>query len=353
MTDHVLRSDIEEVAHRLQEAVHDLSGKTVILAGACGFLGRHFTELFALLNERVLKQPCTLVGLDNLLTSGDAGGEVAERAHTRFVMHDVIRPFDWTGPVHYVVQAAGVASPYYYRAYPLETLEVSITGTRNLLELATRNQARFTFFSSSEIYGDPDSKHVPTPESYRGSVACRGPRACYDESKRVGETLAHVFHEKFGTVTTTLRPFNVYGPGMQERDYRVLPNFASQIKGGKPLNVYGSGVQTRTFCYVTDALVGFMLTILRGVPGEVYNIGNPEPEVSMLDLVRRIEKVRGEAVKYNLIEYPDSYPADEPMRRCPDIRKARLQLKYEPRVDLDEGLRRFFTWTDRTYTGKS
>jgi UDP-glucuronate decarboxylase len=254
--------------------------------------------------------------------------------------------------VDYVIHAAGIASPFYYRAYPLETLEVAITGTRNALELATRQHARFTFFSSSEIYGDPDPVHVPTQESYRGSVSCRGPRACYDESKRVGETLCYVFHEKFGTATTAIRPFNVYGPGMQEIDYRVLPNFASRIKAGKPLNLYGTGVQTRTFCYIADALVGFLLTILKGVPGEVYNIGNPTPEVSMQDLVKTIEEVLGRPVPYTVIEYPDSYPADEPMRRCPDIRKARLQLKYEPRVTLPDGLKRFLGWTDQVFTGQ-
>jgi len=353
MVERVLRSDIEEVARRLGEAAHELAGKTVILAGARGFLGTHFTELFALLNERVLRKPCALVGLDNLLTSGDADDSPPQRPHVRFIRHDVTQPFDWDGPLDYVIHAAGVASPFFYRAYPLETLAVSIAGTRNLLELATRARARFTFFSSSEIYGDPDPRHVPTPESYRGYVASRGPRACYDEGKRVGETLVYVFHEKFGTAATTVRPFNVYGPAMSERDYRVLPNFASRIKGARPLNVYGSGAQTRTFCYVADALLGFMLAVLRGSPGEVYNIGNPVPEVSVLELVRRIEKALGRRLECNVIEYPDSYPADEPMRRCPDIRKARLQLGYDPAVDLDEGLRRFLSWSDAAYTGKS
>lgn len=349
----VLRSDVEDVAARLGEAAQDLAGKTVILAGARGFLGTHFTELFALLNERVLRKPCTLVALDNLLTSADGAEEAPSHPHMRFLQHDVTQPLEWSGPLDYVIHAAGVASPFFYRAYPLETLAVSISGTRNLLELATRTQARITYFSSSEIYGDPDPRHVPTPESYRGYVASRGPRACYDEGKRVGETLAYVFHERFGTAVTTVRPFNVYGPGMAERDYRVLPNFASRIKGGRPLNVYGSGTQTRTFCYVADALTGFMLTALRGTPGEVYNIGNPVPEVSMLDLVRRMEAVLGRRLEYNVIEYPDTYPADEPMRRCPDIRKARLQLGYDPLVGLDEGLRRFLAWTDAAYTGKS
>lgn len=352
MAKFLLDSDIDEIVDRISGPAADFAGKTVLLTGARGFLGRYFMEIFAGLNKRVLKKPVKLVALDNLITAGAEGSVVPEFPGVRFVKHDVIKSFDWDEEVHYVIHAAGIASPFYYRAYPLETLEVAITGTRNMLEMATRNQARFTFFSSSEIYGDPDPKHVPTPESYRGHVSCQGPRACYDESKRVGETLCYIFHEKSGTATNTIRPFNVFGPGMQETDYRVMPNFASRIRGNKPLNVYGSGNQTRTFCYITDAMVGFLLVILKGVPGEAYNIGNPKPEISMVDLVKRLEKVLARSVAHNVIEYPDSYPADEPNRRCPDIRKARLQLEYHPGVELDEGLRRFMTWALATYTGE-
>jgi UDP-glucuronate decarboxylase len=346
-----LDSDIAEIADRLGDDALAFEGKTVALTGARGFLGRYFGEIFSYLNTHRLRSPCRVVGFDNLLTAGQAGEAIQTTEHISFVKHDVSKPTEWSGPLDYVIHAAGIASPFYYRAYPLETLDVAISGTRNMLELATRNHARFTFFSSSEIYGDPDARHVPTQESYRGNVSCRGPRACYDESKRVGETLCYIFHETYGTATMTIRPFNVYGPGMQETDYRVLPNFASRIKGAQPLNVYGSGGQTRTFCYITDAFVGFLLTIIHGVPGEAYNIGNPHPEISMADLVKTIGTVLGRPVEHNVIEYPDSYPADEPMRRCPDIRKARLQLKFEPQVPLEEGLRRFLSWSDRAYTG--
>jgi UDP-glucuronate decarboxylase len=352
MGDFLLPSDIDEICRRLGDAAHDFAGKRVLLTGGRGFLGRYFMEVFAHLNAHILKKPVTLVAADNLITAGREGAVVADHPHTTFLKHNVIEPMKWKGRLDYVIHAAGIASPFYYRAYPLETLEVAITGTRNLLKLATERKARFTFFSSSEIYGDPDPKYVPTPESYRGHVSCQGPRACYDESKRVGETLSYIFHGEFGTKTNTIRPFNVFGPGMQEADYRVLPNFANRIKAGLPLNVYGSGNQTRTFCYITDAMVGFLLVILKGVPGEAYNIGNPTPEISMLDLVHRIETVTGSPVAHNIIDYPDSYPADEPNRRCPDIKKARLQLGFDPSVDLDEGLRRFLSWADGVYTGK-
>jgi len=193
---------------------------------------------------------------------------------------------------------------------------------------------------------------VPTSESYRGNVASLGPRACYDESKRLGETLCYIYHHTYGVKATMVRPFNVYGPGMQERDYRVLPNFAARIKAGLPLRLYGHGRQTRTFCYVTDAIVGFLSVLVDGLPGEAYNIGNPKPEVSMFELAHWTEKAVGRKIKRQLVEYPESYPADEPNRRCPDISKARLQLGFEPSVGLAEGLTRFFRWTDLHYTGE-
>ena len=348
----MLRSDITEIVSRLGDGAKAFAGKTVLLTGGRGFLGRYFMEVFAALNAEILEEPVRVVALDNMITAGELGADVPESEHVEFIKHDVIKPFDFDGPLDYVIHAAGIASPYYYRAYPLETLEVAISGTRNMLELAESKGARFTFFSSSEIYGDPDPKHVPMSESYRGNVSCQGPRACYDESKRVGETLCYIFHTKDGTETNTIRPFNVFGPGMQETDYRVLPNFASRIKAGLPLNVYGSGDQTRTFCYITDAIVGFLLVVLKGVPGEAYNIGNLKPEISMIDLVDIIKGVSAKEITHNLIEYPDSYPTDEPMRRSPDIRKARLQLGFYPSVELEDGLKRFFDWTDQTYPGE-
>lgn len=352
MASFLLPSDVTEIAERIKVPAQHLAGKTVILTGGRGFLGRYFMAVFEELNAKHLPDPVHLVVLDNLITAGKEGSEIPETEHVTFINHNVIEPFQWDGPVDTIIHAAGIASPYYYRAYPLETLQAAITGSRLMLQLADQKDARFVFFSSSEIYGDPDPKHVPTAESYRGYVSCQGPRACYDESKRVGETLCYIFHTQNGTHTNTIRPFNVYGPGMQETDYRVLPNFANRIKAGLPLNVYGSGNQTRTFCYITDAMVGFLEVILKGVPGEAYNIGNPEPEISMVDLVQRIETVLDGKVTYNIVEYPDSYPADEPNRRCPDIRKARLQLGYKPDVALDDGLKRFFAWADTAYTGE-
>lgn len=354
MTDFLLRSDIDEIAASLgDDLVSEFAGRRILITGGRGFLGRYFTDVFLRVNrdlEAAGRQPCELVVLDNMITAGAAGESIGTSRSLAFVRHNIIQPFYPERPVDFIIHAAGIASPYYYRKYPLETLEVATIGLKNVLELARSNPgSRLCFFSSSEIYGDPDQKHVPTAESYRGNVSCLGPRACYDESKRLGETLVRIYHEQHGVKGTIIRPFNVYGPGMQKTDYRVLPNFGARILEDKPLQVYGTGNQTRTFCYVTDAIRGFLQVLARGVPGEPYNVGNPSPEISMVELSERIAGVLGRPVKYDVVEYPDSYPADEPNRRCPDITKARTQVGYEPSVGLDDGLRRFLNWASKAY----
>ena len=350
----LLDADIDELTARLSGVAGEFHGRTVLLFGGCGFLGRYFMEWLTRLNEtRGRAKACRVIVYDSLMTSSSQAAAIPKSPHLTFTQHNITEPIPAARKPDFIVHMAGIASPFYYRAYPLQTLDVAVTGTRNLLELARKSKSRMVFFSSSEIYGDPDAAHVPTPESYRGNVSSLGPRACYDESKRLGETLCWIYHQTFGTLATMVRPFNVYGPGMKENDYRVLPNFASRIKAGKPLRIYGTGRQTRTFCYVTDAIEGFVRTLLKGNPGEAYNIGNPKPEVSMLELVKTTSRALGRPVPFTRIEYPDSYPADEPQRRAPDITKARLQLDFRPRVALEEGLRRSSRWTDKVYSGDS
>ena len=348
--DHCLPEDIREISDRLGADAQSFSGAKILLCGGAGFLGRYFASVFADLNARVLKRPCRVVVCDNLITSGEAGRRQQKLGGFQFIQHDIIRPLGLEEETDYIIQAAGIASPYYYRKYPLETLEVATLGTQRMLQLGLAHPLKgFLFFSSSEIYGDPDPRSVPTPETYRGNISCLGPRACYDESKRLGETLCQIYHERHGVPASIVRPFNVYGPGMQETDYRVLPNFASRILKKQPLHVYGSGNQTRTFCYVTDAIAGFLKVLVRGRRGEAYNIGNPVPEVSMLQLAKSLEEVMGRPIAIKQVAYPETYPGDEPQRRCPDIRKAVADVGYRPSVGLNEGLRRFMAWAKRSY----
>jgi UDP-glucuronate decarboxylase len=221
--------DTDRIVKNLGADAQRFAGKTVLLSGGAGFLGRHFLATFRRLNEGVLTQPCKVISVDNYITGEQTA--VAETAypdpHVVNVWADVSYPLPIREDLHFIMHAAGVASPVYYMKYPLETIESAVQGTKNLMELARRNPALegFLFFSSSEIYGDPDPKAVPTPETYHGYVSSVGPRACYDESKRLGETISTVYQQRYGVPVTIVRPFNVFGPGMKHDDRRVVPMF--------------------------------------------------------------------------------------------------------------------------------
>jgi UDP-glucuronate decarboxylase len=214
-----------------------------------------------------------------------------------------------------------------------------------MLDLARKTKPRaFLYFSSSEIYGNPHPEHIPTKETYHGHVSSTGLRACYDESKRMGETLCTVYHRTYGVPVAIVRPFNVYGPGMKANDYRVLPNFLTAALYGRTIEIHNNGMQTRTFCYATDAMDGFFRVLLLGKSGEAYNIGSDDDEITMHELAKRTENVFGKKLKIKEAKYPEGYPVGDPERRRPDLTKARTHLEYAPSVSLEEGLGKMFIW---------
>ena len=285
--------------------------------------------------------------MDNYITGSEKRSFLGtlDSKYFDFIFQDVRIPMLIRDRVDYVIHAAGLASPYYYQKYPLETIESAVVGAKNLLEIArTKNAKGFLFFSSSEIYGDPDPKHVPTPETYAGHVSSVGPRACYDESKRLAETLCLTYHKLFNVPIKIVRPFNIYGPGMKINDYRVIPTFLYKSLTGQPLPVHGKGTQTRTFCYVSDAVVGFFKVLLSGKPGGIYNVGNDKPEITMYKLAKILTKTIKSSSKIEIIDYPKTYPGGEPQRRCPDLKKIASELGYSPKVSLEDGLTRSADW---------
>lgn len=347
----IIEQDIDRIAERLAPHVGPLAGKTVLLVGGMGFLGQNFRLVFDRLNKNTLGSPCRIIAVDSMITSAGSHSHRIDDSHV-FLHHDIREPLNLDEKIDYVIHCAGVASPYYYRRFPVETIEVATLGTKNTLEIGRQHGARILYFSSSEIYGDPIAAAIPTREDYKGNVSCLGPRACYDESKRMGETMCYIYSQYFETHASIVRPFNIYGPGMRENDYRVLPNFASAIRAGRPLPIYSNGRQTRTYCYLVDAMVGFTLALLKGRSGEPYNIGNPEPEVSVNQLADILDEVLGRQIERRRLDYPDTYPGDEPQRRCPDISKAVEELGHRPEVGLYDGLKRFLAWTEDTYAGQ-
>jgi len=345
-TSPIVQQDIETIVESIAEESKLLSGKTILISGGAGFLGKYFMGVFHYLNEHVLDEPCRVISVDNYITGErDPDFSFYNSEHVLDVWADVSHPLPVREDIDYIIHAAGLASPVYYQKYPLETIESAVTGAKNLLELARKNDIKgFLFFSSSEIYGDPDPSVIPIPETYCGNVSSIGPRACYDESKRLTETICTIYNQRYDIPTKIVRPFNIFGPGMKHNDRRVVPMFIYQALNGNSLTVHGNGLQTRTFCYITDAMAGFFKTLLIGKPGEVYNIGNTENEIPMKDLAALFESLTDGKTSYELIDYPECYPAGEPMRRCPDITKARTELNYEPRVSVFDGLKRTIEW---------
>ncbi|PYP71094.1 MAG: NAD-dependent dehydratase [Gemmatimonadetes bacterium] len=298
----------------------------VLVTGAAGFLGSH-------LCDRLLAQGYRVVGMDNFLT-GNSANLAHLRSHPDFqlVLHDVTNFIELEGPLDAVLHFASPASPVDYLEHPIPTLKVGSLGTHKALGLAKAKGARFLLASTSEVYGDP-LVH-PQPESYWGNVNPVGPRGVYDEAKRFAEALTMAYHRYHGLDTRIVRIFNTYGPRMRPNDGRVVSNFIVQALHGEPLTVYGDGSQTRSFCYVDDLVTGIVLLFERG-DADPTNLGNPH-EFTVRELAALVLKLTGS--RSEIVERP--LPVDDPRVRQPDIGRVRETLGWEPKVGLEEGLRR-------------
>jgi len=351
MKKNIVKEDIGNIIKGFGKEAKMLEGKTLLISGGAGFIGSYILATIYELNNKYLSKPCRVISIDNFITGRKRRIlEEIKSDNFTFIEGDVTKPLDIKEKVDYIIHAAGLASPVYYQKYPLETIESAIYGVRNLLDLGKNKKIKsFLYFSSSEIYGDPDPNFIPTPETYRGNVSAIGPRACYDESKRLGETICMVFYDKFKAPVKIVRPFNVYGPGMLPNDYRVIPMFISSALNGKSLPVHDKGNQTRTFCYISDAIIGFSKVLLSKKNGEVYNVGNDMNEVNMMKLAIIVSDLFKNKIEVKTVEYPSHYPQDEPKRRCPDLTKIRSNLGYKPNVDLKQGLSRVIKWYKDEY----
>ena len=295
-----------------------------LVTGGAGFLGSH-------LCEALLAEGYSVVAVDNLLT-----GRISNIEHLRregqfeFLQLDINRRVD-CGEVNYVFHFASPASPVDYMVHGIETLKVGALGTMRALDVARKNNAKYLLASTSECYGDP-LEH-PQKETYWGNVNSIGPRSVYDEAKRFAEAVTMAYHRYYGVDTRIVRIFNTYGPRMQLNDGRVIPNFMKQAFRGEDLTVYGDGTQTRSFCYVKDEVEGFV-RLAQCDEHFPVNIGNPE-EFTIIDCARRVIEITGSTSR---IRY-EKLPQDDPKQRKPDIAKAKTLLGWEPKIDLETGLR--------------
>ena len=302
------------------------SSKAVLIAGGAGFIGSH-------LCERFLNDNWSVVCLDSLKTGSLKNiAKFKSNPGFSFVQHDIIEPWTSEKKFDLILNFACAASPVHYQADPLHTVKTSFTGTMNLLEIARKQKTQLLQASTSEVYGDP-IQH-PQPETYWGNVNTVGPRSCYDEGKRVSETLCYDYNKLFGVDVRVIRIFNTYGPQMAIDDGRVVCNFIAQALRGEPLTVFGNGEQTRSFCYVSDLVEGIVKYSRLPNPwfGPV-NLGN-DGEFTMLELAKEVLALTGSK---SAIEYRP-LPPDDPKTRRPDLTLARSKLNWSPTIPLREGL---------------
>ncbi len=351
-------ADLDYCCTRLADELSRMNGLRVLVTGGAGFLGYYLVQTLLEWNRRAWS-PASRISLtvvDNYIRGMPTWLGALDDETLHLATHDITQPLpDELGDFDYFVHAASIASPTFYRQHPIATMDANVTGLRLLLERARRQQARghsaggFLFFSSSEIYGEPEPGAIPTPETYPGRVSSTGPRACYDESKRYGETLCVNFAQQYEMPVTMVRPFNNYGPGLKITDRRIIPDLARDLLAGRDLVLHSDGSPTRTFCYVADSVVGYYKTLIHGRPGQAYNIGSDEPEVTIDELAQRMAGIGHELFGYSgqIIRRASAdaqYLTDNPQRRCPDISKARQELGFTPEIALDEGLRRTLLW---------
>ncbi|MDH4262397.1 MAG: SDR family oxidoreductase [Spirochaetia bacterium] len=304
--------------------------KKILVTGGAGFLGSH-------LCEKLLNRGDKVYCLDNLYTGSLNNLEsFKSNANLEFINHDIINPVDLK--VDEIYNLACPASPVHYQAKAIETWKTSVFGIYNMLELARKNDARILQASTSEVYGDPEVN--PQKEEYRGNVNPIGPRACYDEGKRAAESLCFDYFRKYNTKIKVIRIFNTYGPRMNKEDGRVVSNFIVQALTGADITIYGDGTQTRSFCYVADLINGIVAMMDSDVnfQGPV-NLGNPF-EFTMLELAKKVVVKVGSSSK---IIFRD-LPVDDPLQRKPLIDLAKKKLKWESRIQLEEGLEYTITY---------
>jgi len=306
----------------------------IVVLGASGFLGSH-------LCDELIARGDVVVGIDDLSSSTGANLKALEsEPRFTFLKGDIAEGIPVRGTVDAVLNFASPASPPRYLETPIQTLRTGSKGTDNALQFALENNARFIMASTSEVYGDPTIS--PQVETYWGNVNSIGERSCYDEAKRFGEALCMAYWREYQANIGIVRIFNTYGPRLDPTDGRVVSNFVCQALQGQNLTVYGDGSQTRSFCYVDDEIRGILALLDSNERGPI-NIGNPV-EFTMLELAEHVLDLTG---SQSQLVY-EALPADDPLQRCPDITLARQLLKWEPTVELREGLRHTIDWFQKT-----
>lgn len=356
-----MKSDIGYITENFNNA-DIFENRTILITGCAGFLGFYFSNIFIFFIEKGIKIK-SLILLDNFILSKPDWISKIENINERIkvfnfdISKNNIADIELAQKADFIIHMASIASPTYYRKYPVQTIDANVWGLRRLLEYYKNFSLKgLLFFSSSEVYGNPFPEFIPTSEEYRGNVSCIGPRACYDEAKRFGETLCYVYANSYNMPICIVRPFNNYGPGMRLNDKRLPADFAKFVISGEDIVIHSDGSPTRTFCYVADAIVGYLKALIYG-NFDYFNIGIDTPEISVKRLAEIYVEVGKELFDYKgqityKLSRDKNYLTHNPYRRCPNITKARKLLGFSPQIGVKEGVRRFLEYLKEQRKGK-
>ncbi len=322
----------EELVEKLNTDSVSYNNATVLITGGAGFLGSWLTDTLLHLNANIINVDNYSSGVERNISN------YFVNKNFKFIRHDISYPLDIKEDIDFIFHMASRASPFEFSKFPIEILRANTIGTMNVLEIAAEKNAKLVYTSTSEAYGDPDPKFIPTPETYFGNVNPNGPRSCYDESKRTGEAFVKAYILEKNLDARIIRIFNTYGPRMRSGDLygRVIPNFLDQALNNKPITVFGDGSQTRSFTYVTDEIEGILKTGFESKAyDQVINIGNNK-ENTVLELAKIILEITNSNSEIKFFPLPK----DDPKRRCPDIALAKKLLNWTPTTPLKVGLKR-------------
>ena len=348
----VLDSDFDYIYSKLGK--NTFKDSKILITGGAGFIGFYLVNF--LCKYRLVLGINKIVVLDAFLLNKPEWLENLRKDNKFLEVFKFVVGRDSFGEINgnnvftHVIHMASIASPTFYRKYPLETIDTNVWGLRNLLDSFKTSEflKSFVFMSSSEIYGDPDPDYIPTPESYRGIVSCVGPRSCYDESKRFGETLCSYYSQIYDLNISMVRPFNNYGPGLSLTDRRLPADFAKCIVENKDLVLYSDGTPTRTFCYIADAVIGYLKVLGNCFNGPI-NIGSDSGEISVLNMAKLYKEIAQSKFDYTgEVKFASSqdsnYLTDNPSRRVPEISLARRKLNYDPTITNEQGIAKYLTF---------
>ena len=336
----ILSQDINYIYANLNNKKY-FRNKSILITGSNGFIGTYLSNFFIKFFNKLKISKLYL--LDNAITKNKIKSKQIKVIKQNFNSFNLNKL-----KIDIIIHAATIASPIFYRKYPLETSDANVLGIRKILDYGKKNKGvSILFFSSSEIYGNPDNKNIPTKENYNGNVSCIGPRACYDESKRYAETLCYIYAKYFNVSVKVVRPFNNYGPGLKINDGRAPADFANSIIKNKNIVIFSNGKSKRSFCYIADACVGFINSVILK-RYKVLNIGNNK-EIKIITLAKKFVKVGEKISRYNKkivfkINPDKNYLKDSPIRRCPDLTCAKNLINYRPKISLEEGIKKYLIY---------